>query len=502
MANRKGPPGPNPKGCGPRQAMVQIQSAACGSSNQYIYQLEKAGLLSFPPPDSKDLGRLTLQVADNIGAADRPGRAAAAKVMAAVHDKIKHVVFIVKENRTYDQILGDLEVGNGDPRLAILGGGMTPNHHDLARQFVTFDNFYDSGEQSSTGWNWSTAARATDLMERTASVNYAGRGLSYEAEGADRNVDVALAMKDRDTVNSALPNDPDLLPGKAHLTSPDGDKDDEEGEGFLWDAALRAGLTVRNYGFMSEGAYDPKDPKSIPPIREPFKEKRTTFISTSESLAPVSDPYFRGFDQAFPDYWRFKEWEREFDQQVSTRSMPALTLLRISHDHFGDFGTAIDGVNTVQTEMADNDYALGLIVQKIATSRFANSTLVFIIEDDAQNGADHVDARRSLAFIVGPYVKHHALVSTRYTTVSLLRTIEDVLGLEPLGLNDALALPMTDAFDLGQATWSVPFCRTRGSAYDPTAASGRPARQRNARLPLPHARCGLVGPGDGRPELR
>ncbi|MBI1361263.1 MAG: hypothetical protein GC155_13380 [Alphaproteobacteria bacterium] len=454
VANRKSPPGPNPNGCGPRQAMVQAQSAACGSANQYIYQLEKAGLLSFPPPDQKTLARLTLQVADNIGATDGPVRAAASAVMARVAEKIKHVVFIVKENRTYDQVLGDLEVGNGDPRLAILGGAMTPNHHQLARQFVTFDNFYDSGEQSSTGWNWSTAARATDLMERTASVNYAGRGLSYEAEGTDRNVNVALAMKDRDTVNSALPDDPDLLPGKAHLTSPDGDDDDEQGEGFLWDGALRAGLTVRNYGFMSEGAYDPKDPKSIPPIRDPFREKRTAYVSANQSLAPVSDPYFRGFDQAFPDYWRYKEWEREFDLQVSSRSMPALTLLRISHDHFGDFGTAIDGVDTVQKQMADNDYALGLIVQKIAASPFAGSTLVFVIEDDAQNGADHVDARRSLAFIVGPYVKQKALVTTRYTTVSLLRTIEEILRIPPLGLNDALAAPMSDAFDLGQSEWS------------------------------------------------
>ena len=205
---------------------------------------------------------------------------------------------------------------------------------------------------------------------------------------------------------------------------------------------------------MNEPAYDPKDPKAIPLIRDPFKEKRIAYVSTSQSLAPVSDPYFRGFDQAFPDYWRVQEWVREFDQQAAANTMPALTLLRISHDHFGDFGRAIDGVNTVQTEMADNDYSLGLIVEKIAASPFAGSTLVFVIEDDAQNGADHVDARRSIGYVLGPYVKHTALVSTRYTTVSMLRTIEDVLGLKPLGLNDALALPMADAFDLNQSGWS------------------------------------------------
>jgi hypothetical protein len=195
---------------------------------------------------------------------------------------------------------------------------MTPNHHDLARQFVTFDNFYDSGEQSSTGWNWSTAARTTDLMERTASVNYAGRGLSYEAEGIDRDINVALPMKERGKVNSAVPDDPDLLPGKAHLTSPDGDDDAEAGEGFLWDQALRAGLSVRNYGFMNEPAYDPKDPKVIALMRDPFKEQKAAFVSASQSLAALSDPYFRGFDQAFPDYWRVQEWAREFGQQVSS----------------------------------------------------------------------------------------------------------------------------------------------------------------------------------------
>ena len=453
VANRKGPPGPNPMGCGPRQAMVQAQSAACGSANQYIFQLEKGGLLSLPTPTVDELASLTLQVADNIGAGDRPARAQADQVMAALRGKIKHVVYIVKENRTYDQVLGDLEVGNGDPSLAILGRAMTPNHHALALNFVTFDNFYDSGEQSSTGWNWSTAARTTDLMERTAAVNYAGRGLSYEAEGTDRDVNVALPNGERGKVNGKVGDDPDLMPGKAHLTSPDGDDDDQPGAGFLWDQALRAGLSVRNYGFMSEGAYDPSDPKAIPLMRDPFKDGRIAFVSASASLAPVSDPYFRGFDQALPDYWRVKEWEREFDQQVVSGSMPSLTLLRISHDHFGDFGRAVDGVNTVQTQMADNDYSLGLIMQKIAASPFASSTLVFVIEDDAQNGADHIDARRSIAYVVGPYVKHSAVVSSRYTTVSMMRTMEDVLGLKPLGLNDALAMPMADAFDLNQPDW-------------------------------------------------
>src|SRR5262249_34968962 len=128
--------------------------------------------------------------------------------------------------------------------------------HDLARQFVTFDNFYDSGEQSSTGWNWSTAARSTDLMERTAPVNYAGRGLAYEGEGTNRNINVSLPSPERRRVNPFAPDDPDLMPGPANLTSPDGDGDALPGQGFIWDAALRAGLSVRNYGFANDLIYE------------------------------------------------------------------------------------------------------------------------------------------------------------------------------------------------------------------------------------------------------
>jgi DNA-binding beta-propeller fold protein YncE len=148
------------------------------------------------------------------------------------------------------------------------------------------------------------------------------------------------------------------------------------------------------------------------------------------------------------------EWQREYDEEEAAGTLPQLTLLRLSHDHFGDFDKAIDGVNTVETQMADNDFSLGLIVERIAEGKAANSTLVFVIEDDAQNGADHVDARRSAAFVVGAYVRQNAVVSTRYTTISVLRTIEEVLGLKPLGLNDALAMPMADIFDPTQSHWS------------------------------------------------
>ena len=146
---------------------------------------------------------------------------------------------------------------------------------------------------------------------------------------------------------------------------------------------------------------------------------------------PVTDPYFRGFDQSFPDYWRFKEWEREFDGFVAAGKAPDLMLVRLPHDHTGGFSDAIDGVNTVEDELADNDYAVGLLVDKVAKSPFAKDTLIFIVEDDAQDGPDHVDAHRSTAYVIGPYVKQHAVVSRHYTTVNLIRTMEAVLNFRP-----------------------------------------------------------------------
>lgn len=486
VVNRKSPPGPNPLGCAPKLAVVKAQPKACGAANQYIFQLEKAGLLQFAMPNSRTLARTTRQVVSNIGLDNAKARQAAEATMAAVRQRIKHVIFIVKENRTYDQVLGDLPVGNGDPHLAILGKPLSPNHHALAQNFVTLDNFYDSGEQSSTGWTWTTAGRVPDLLEKTAPVNYAQRGLAYEAEQADRNIATGLAMADRRKTNPAIPDDDDLLPGNALLTAPDGDGDDAPGQGFLWNAALRAGLSVRNYGFADASVYEAGAPGDVPLLRDPASEKHVIYTPAAPVLAGRSDPYFRGFDQRLADYWRVLEWQREFAEQEGANAMPALTLLRLSHDHFGDFDKAIDGVNTVETQMADNDYAIGMVVERVAQSKFKDSTLIFIIEDDAQNGTDHVDARRSIAFVVGPYVRQQALVSTRYTTVSMLRTIESVLGLEPLGLNDAMAVPMADIFDLTQKSWTY-----RASASEVL---------RTTQLPIPTDRFVASSAGSSRPQ--
>ena len=362
-------------------------------------------------------------------------------------------------------MLGDLERGNGDPKLAELPQAISPNHHQFARQFVTLDNFYASGDVSGDGWNWSTAARATDSVEKTLPIQYAGHGLDYTYEGGDRNINTGIASAAaRREANPATPADDRLLPGTANVSAPDppgdaqgDDEDNDAGAGYLWDDALRARLTVRNYGcFLDLVRYrlPIRDPSFLAPVRDPRAANTRVAYPTRPELDPITDPYYRGFDQALPDYWRFKEWEREFDGYVRDHNLPALEFVRLSHDHFGDFGRALDGVNTVETEMADNDYALGLLLEKIANSPYRDDTLVFVVEDDAQDGPDHVDAHRTVALVAGPYVRQRALVSERYTTVHLLRTIEDILGLEPLGLDDSSVEPMTKIFENKLTPWT------------------------------------------------
>ena len=454
--NGKSVPGPNPGGCRNNLSIASGDRGPCRASGEYVWQLQKAGLLAMPLPTGHELAHLTLQTAQNDHLISPKEAARDTATMAFLKSRIQHVIYIVKENRSYDQVLGDLGRGNGDPKLTLLPEPLSPNHHALARQFVTLDNFMDSGESSNTGWNWSTAARTNDFTEREAPVNYAGRGLQYDQEGTNRTINVGLATHDdRVAANPDTPADPNILPGTGDVAAPDG-PDNAQGDGYLWNAALRAGMTIRNYGFFGDlTRYSASSSANIPLDREPFQDKRQVFFPAKAALLPVSDPYFRGFDQAFPDYWRFKEWEREFDGYASSDSLPALSLVRLPHDHFGSFHQAIDKVDTVETEMADNDYAVGLLMQKVSQSRYAKNTLIFVIEDDAQDGADHVDAHRSIALIAGPYVRRSAVVSEPYNTVSVIRTIEMVLGLEPMGLTDALARPMTAVFDTrSSSAWS------------------------------------------------
>jgi DNA-binding beta-propeller fold protein YncE len=461
VVNGKSNAGPNPQGCRNAASLkAGGNEARCRAANQYIWQLTKAGFLTLPVPHGEELEDLTQQVSQNNyyngKRADKD-----TEMMQFLHSKIQHVIYIVKENRTYDQVLGDLRKGNGDPSIVVYPKAITPNFHALANTFVDLDNFYDSGEVSGDGWNWSTSARAADTVEKTVPISYAGRGLNYDYEGTNRNVNVGFATPEERAAAFAgytdLPPNlkTTLLLGTNDVSAPDS-PEGEAGTGYLWDSALRAKLRVRNYGFFVDlspnESTDAANP--IPLLRNPFDSKTKVSFATKPALQPVTDPYFRSFDNNFPDLYRVEEWAREFDEFEQNGAMPNLEFLRVMHDHTGDFATAIEGVNTPETQTADNDYAVGLIVEKVAKSkRYRGNTLIFVIEDDAQDGPDHVDAHRSIAFVAGPYVKQGAVVSTRYSTVSMIATMVDILGIEHLGIYDALQPPMTDVFSKTAASW-------------------------------------------------
>ena len=267
---------------------------------------------------------------------------------------------------------------------------------------------------------------------------------------------------------STTPIGPDVLPGLTDTAAPDG-PGHAINTGYLWDQAFNAGLTVRDFGFFFDRINN-----ALP---YPTNETVQQGLPANERLLPNTDLYFRGFDQNNADYYLYQEWAHD----VSVNGLANLTLLRLPHDHTGNYSTALAKVNAPELQVADNDYAVGLVIDNIAHGPYAGNTLVFVIEDDAQNGADHVDAHRSIAFIVGPYVKQGgAVVSTQYNTINFVRTIERVLGLGANHYTDALAQPMADVFDTTQAAWTY---NAAPSAY-----------LYNTTLPLPAKSAGLVVP--------
>jgi len=504
VANEKSPTGANPKWCyggyGPPN------SPNCNPANQYNPQLTRAGLQSFPLPTTQ-LASLTQMVMsyDNFSWEETASDMA---VMSAVRAGIQHVIFIIKENRTFDQILGDLpNNSNGDPSLVEFGQTVTPNLHALALQFVTLDNFMASAEVSYDGWHWTNAGLAPDVVQHQYPVAYAYRGTSLDSEGAMRDVNVAMPpvstgspagdVAARQAANPFTSSDPDDLPGQTDIDAPDG-PGNEINSGYLWNAAMRAGLTVRNYGFFIDTSRYSTTAYTIPVLQDPFSSRTQVAFPSNVALNPVTDPYYRGFDNSLPDYWRYQEWARDFDARYkdnhhagrTAEDLPSLMLIRMMHDHTGNYSTAIDGVNTPELEIADNDYGVGLVVQKISQSPFARNTLIFVVEDDAQDGGDHVDSHRTIAFVVGPYVKQGAVVSTRYSTLNFLRTIEEVLGIPEINaqnglppmmnLNDALARPMADIFNTAPGSWSY--------------AAAPSALLYGTSLPLPPPPAGMVVP--------
>jgi phospholipase C len=295
---------------------------------------------------------------------------------------IKHVLYILKENRTYDQVLGDMSEGNGDSALVLFGNRITPNQHALAREFVLLDNFYVDGEVSSDGHNWSMGAYATDFLEKGWPTSYGRRGGGELSSGY------------RATANNKA--------------------------GFIWDDAARSGVSYRTYGEFADHGH-----ANIPVLKGHFA------------------PGFNSMDMHIFDTLRIHQWEHDFDSLVAAGSLPSLMTMRLSNDHTE--GTA-GGRPTPFAHVADNDLAVGMLLDHLSRSPVWKETVVFILEDDAQNGPDHVDAHRSPAYIVGPMVKRHFVDHTMYSTSSVLRTIELILGMPPMTQYDAAATPMWRTF--------------------------------------------------------
>ncbi|TCO86102.1 DNA-binding beta-propeller fold protein YncE [Chthoniobacter flavus] len=305
---------------------------------------------------------------------------------------IQYVLYIIKENRTYDQVLGDLKPGNGDPSICLFGEHVTPNHHAIAREFVTLDNFYVDAEVSASGHEWSMGAIANDFVEKTWHLSY-GHGKSgkwpYPAEGG-------------------------FL-----IATPGG--------GYLWDRAKEAGVSYRSYGEWvanGRGLGAPVTPKA-------------------KSLEGHFDPWFHSFDTGYPDQKRADRFIDELHRFEKEGDMPRLQIVRLPNDHTS--GTS-PGKPTPIAQVADNDLALGRVIEALSHSKFWAHMAVFIIEDDAQNGSDHVDAHRTIAFAVSPYIRRGTVDSTMYSTSSMLHTIELILGLRPMTQFDAAAMPLWASF--------------------------------------------------------
>ncbi len=359
-----------------------------GAPGQYSGSMLEGALSIVPVPDAETLARYTKTVFDltpysdktRLAPADAPASSPIPSRVGAA-SPIKHVFYVIRENRTYDQILGDLGRGDGDPDLALFGEDVTPNAHALARQFVTLDNFYVNAEVSYDGHAFSTAAYSNDFVEKIWPTNYANRGAAYMSEGGGK-------------MRNAYGN----------ITAP--------ANGYIWDACLRAGKTVTSYGEFAE--------------RDPATGRTKASVP---GLVGHVDPLYPPWDLKIRDQTRADVWIKEFQALDRDGTVPALSIIRLPNDHTS--GTNV-GAPTPRAMIADNDLALGRIVEAISHSRTWATSAVFVVEDDAQNGPDHVDAHRSPALVASPFARRGIVNSTLYTTSGVLRTMELILGLPPM----------------------------------------------------------------------
>jgi YVTN family beta-propeller protein len=388
LSSHANPFGPNPNRKG-REIVYQTTGKEQKIKEQYIGGLLRGTLEILKTPDETRMSEFSQMVYNNtpynkdkeLISEGAPGNPIPMKVGDS--SPIKHIFYIIKENRTYDQVLGDIPEGNGDSSLVLFGENITPNQHAIAREFVLLDNFYVNGEVSADGHNWTMGAYATDYLEKNWPTSYGGRGGSYPGEGS------------RKIANNK--------------------------EGFLWDFCNRKGVSYRTYAeFMGD-----KEP-NIPVLKDHFC------------------PYYTPWDMSVCDTVRFGQWKRDFDSLMAAGALPQLNTLRFGNDH-------TEGLSlrkpTPFAHVADNDLAVGLFVDYLSHSSVWKNSLVIIVEDDAQNGPDHVDAHRSTCYLAGGFVKKGFVDHTAYTTASLLRTIELIFGLPPMSQYDASAVPLWRCMD-------------------------------------------------------
>jgi hypothetical protein len=357
---------------------------------QYIGGLFTGTLQAIPSPNESQLSIFSQSVYNNTPykkekemlSAGEPGNPVPSKV--GEPSPIKYVFYVIKENRTYDQVLGDIPEGNGDTSLVLFGKNITPNLHAITKQFVLLDNFYVDGEVSADGHNWTMGAYATDYLEKNWPSSYGGRGGTYPGEA------------ERETANNK--------------------------DGFLWDFCKKYGVSYRSYG---EFVSDPQK-ANIPALEDHFL------------------PGYTGFDLSIRDTSRFYMWKRDFESLLAAGKVPQLTTLRFANDHTEGLRV---GSPTPLAFAADNDLACGLFVEYLSKSPIWNESVIIILEDDAQNGPDHVDAHRSTTYVAGGFVKQGYVDHTMYSTSSALRTIELILGLPPMTQYDAAAEPMWRCFN-------------------------------------------------------
>lgn len=382
-----------------------------GRTNEYIGSLLKGTISLIDLPSKAKLAQLTKRTYANspytdelLKAARAPQEKTAIPVKLGEASPIKHVIYVIKENRTYDQILGDMKEGNGDSNLCLFGEEVTPNQHAIARQFVLLDNFYVDAEVSADGHNWSTAAYATDYVEKTWPTNYSSRGRSYDYEGSKK------------------------------ISRPTG--------GYIWDYCQRAGVSYRSYGeFVASREGKPGGGGELG--GDPGKSSKVNYTHES-ALEGHFSPTFPSWDLNIPDNVRIDAWLEEFRAYEKSGELPQFQIIRIGGDHTQ--GTRA-GALTPRAYVAENDLAVGRLVEAVSHSeRYWKDTAIFILEDDAQNGPDHVDAHRSPAYVASAYTKRGVVDSTMYTTSGMLRTMELILGVPPMSQYDAGATPMYNAF--------------------------------------------------------